>query len=354
MAEDAAMILQAMGIKSCVSSSTSGCVTAQGGWGSVSAKACAGTESSAGCEQIVANFKKTRIVKEALTCAINNRINDSSNQTGQSNIASISLKNSTCCTCLEAETCDTCSAVGSINQSNVADIKVLTEFTVDEAKEVQKTISTAIVTDILTTADSQKDGLGTTSGQKVINTDQVESITTDEDLSLTNSIQKSLNILSQTNEYTLEIDGVNSYGSCMDNLTQANLVDMVVESIMKSSLESIKNIVDESTYETIIDTMATKKDVGTCIDCDPPMGGLGSMMAIVALAGIAGFVYLSVKGAKGTSGAVSSSIKSLPPKARIVVYLIVAILFVYLLWWIITGFSYIKSVFKSLNPMNLF
>jgi len=357
--EDIGLIMQSMGIQACKSSSTSACVSAQAGWGATSAKSCIGTEKSAGCEQLMANFSKTRIVKEALTCAIKNRIQEATTRVDQVNSVRIELEGAKCCTCGNSPTgCAQmdadgnvsgykCLAIGDINQTNTADIKTLTSFSIDESEDVKNTILTAVSEDVSLAADTAKEGLGADTGQKVINASEIESITKNEDLSLTNNIQKTLNELSQTNEAVYNLNGMESVGPCIGNITQENVIKLVVENIMAQTLKSVKENMDSSTYTKVIDAVASKKVVGLDVGADPAMGGVASIMTIIGLVVVVGGLYTLVKGGGGgVSGTAVEVATGGDPKAQVLLGIaVVSLGILFLLWF----FLMIKSFLKSLT-----
>lgn len=278
LGKDIELIMKAMGIQACKTESKSGCVSVATNFlfSGASAKACAGSESSEGCEQIMANFNKTRIAKESLECAIKQRIQESTTTTVQSNMIKFT-GNMNCCTCTKNEGgCVkyneltgqvqpyNCSAIGNINQSNSSVVKSTTSFSINEAEEVTKQILTAVSEDINLSADSKKTGLGMDSGQKIITTSDIEKITKDENINVTNNVQKSLNQLTQENilDFNLNIE---SGGPCMENISQTNIIELIVNNIMGEVLSSIRTSIDETRFSTIIKAVASKEITGTDI-----------------------------------------------------------------------------------------
>jgi len=358
--EDVSLIMRSMKIQTCKTKSAQACVTAQGLFGTVGTKACAGYEQSQGCEQIMANFNKTRIVKEALSCAIKNRMQDSTTRVSQVNSINIDGNGATCCMCeMKPEGCSRlddngklvgykCTAVGNITQSNTADIKTLSKFTIDESEDVKNTILSAVKEDVTLAADTQKKGLGADTGQKVISGSEIESITSKDDLKLTNSIQKSLNQLSQVNEFNLKLS--NSGGPCIEEVNQANIIKLVVENIMSDTLKSIKEDMDSSSYSRVIDAVASKKVVGLDVGKDPPMGGIGSMITVVIIVGICGFIYYKVKNGDGDGDSPGQTFVKITtgndPKATGLALSFAVMMFLFILTWIIL---IIRAMFRSLK-----
>lgn len=355
--EDLALIMRSMGIQNCKSGSTSACITAQAGWGATSGKACAGAEYSQGCEQLMANFNKTRIVKEALNCAINNRMQETSTLLNQVNEVKINLKGAKCCTCgMECNTLNAdgsmtgfeCSAVGDINQENAADIKTVSQFSSDEATDIRNAILTAVKDDVKLAADTKKEGLGADTGQKVITANEIESITKTSDKSVSENIQKTLNQLSQKNVAVYDLKGLESAGPCIKSLNQSNVIKLVVESVMAQTLKSIKENVDSTTFERILDVVASKDVTGLDIGKDPPMGGLGSMMAVLGLAIIGGGIYIISKGI-GAPGSVAGNIMEGAtgddPKAQVIAgSFLMTLVFLFFMWFILSIMAFWRSL----------
>ena len=355
--EDVSLIMRSMGIKSCKSGSSSACITAQAGWGATSGKACIGAEYAQGCEQIMANFNKTRIVKQALTCAINNRMQEATTLVNQVNNVDISAKGAECCTCgmfcqsLNSDGTTSsykCTSIGAINQSNAADIKTVSHFSSDEASDIRNTILTAVKDDITLAADNKKEGLGMDSGQKVITGNEIETITETTDMSVSENIQKTLNQLSQKNVAVYNLDGMKSSGPCIESVNQSNVIKLVVDTIMTQTLTSIKKNVDSSTFEKILDVVATKDITGLDIGKDPPMGGLGSMMTVIGLAIIGGGIYIMIKGLGVPGSTFEDSMKGATggdPKAMIIgASFISTLVFLFFLWLYLSIIAFWKSL----------
>lgn len=363
--KDVALIMRSMGIRNCRSGSTSACIKSQVGWGAASGSICGGTEDAVGCEQLMANFNKTRIVKEALTCAINNRMQETTTLSNQVNKIKVKVKDSECCTCGAwcrdmnddgtVASSFLCKAVGDINQSNAADIKTFSQFSSDEAEDVKDTILKAVKDDIKLVADTKKEGLGADSGQKVITGNEIESITKTSKKSVSENIQKTLNQLSQKNIAEYDLDGVKSPGPCIGNVDQSNVIKLVVETVMSQTLESIRESVDESTYEKILDVVASKDVTGLDVGKDPPMGGIGSMFAVVALAAIGAGVYMTMRkgGIGGEPGSESEKIvKDIieaatgnDPKAKLLaVSFILTLVLLFFMWFILSIMAFWRSL----------
>ena len=357
--QDLALIMRSMGIKDCKSGSGSACVKAQAGWGTVSGSSCMGTEYSEGCEQLMANFNKTRIVKEALSCAINNRMQETNTLVNQVNSIDIRTKGAECCTCgmfcksLNSDGSTTsykCSSIGAIDQSNAADIKTVSRFSSDEAEDVRNAILTAVKDDVKLAADNKKEGLGMDSGQKVITGNEIESITKTTDKNVSENIQKTLNQLSQKNEAVYNLDGLKSAGPCIESVNQSNVIKLVVDTVMSQTLESIKENVDTSTFEKILDAVATKDITGVDIGKDPPMGGAGSMMAVLGLAIIGGGIYYMVRtggmgGPESTFSNIVDGATGKDPKAKgLGAAFIVTLVFLFFLWFILSIMAFWRSL----------
>lgn len=347
LAEDTALIMKAMGITACKTSSASGCMSSQAGFGFAGSSFCAGAEAAIGCEQLLANFSKTLTVRDSLVCAIEKKIQETTTSTIQSNTININLSGAKCCTC--GTNCMnitnngkitnySCSAIGDLSQTNVADISSTTEFSVEESEQISREVLTAVVEDINMAADSKKEGVGADVGQKIIGVNEFENIMNDEELSLSINVQKSLNQLSQENIANLNLSGLESAGPCINDITQTNIVKMVVNNVMGMVMSSIKSSVDTVQYDKILEAVASKETVGTDITAaaTPPMGGIVAIIGFVIVAGIAAFVFMSIKkGGGGFAGMIGAGGRALPPKVRMIYYSVIVILVGLFVWWII-------------------
>jgi len=347
-ADDMAMILKAMGIKACKSSSTSACVSSQVGLGFIGSQACAGTEDSVGCEALAANFKKTLIVKNAISCSLTSRINETSTKTIASNRIKMKFGTLKCCMCEtqpggcqkhDFETGQTtrysCSAIEDINQENVVNVKAFSQFSAADATAVEKAVITAIAEDMAAIADSEKDGLGATAS-KAINVSQTEKLSTDRDTTLNETINKSLNSLTAENIIEQEYGDITSDGSCVKRINQKNIIDQVVSNIVSSSIESFKTSLDKDTLDTVISAASTSSSKGLDVGEGARAADMASRYTMV-VAGIV-IVIIAIAAIAFKKGITGSGMSLLSPKAKFIFFVkaaligLISILVLYLIF----------------------
>lgn len=355
--EDIEMILNALGAQSCETSSTSACTSVKVGWGPFGSggKACAGTEYSKGCEQILANFNRTRIAKESLNCAIRQRIQESNTQVIQSNSIKINAEGAECCKCENNEdgclkydpvtdklTRYECKAIGALSQVNVADVKSSTIFTLDESEDVTREILTSFSEDVNLAADAEKEGVGADVGQKIINVSDIEQITNDRNINVAQNVQKTLNRLNQENITEINLAGMSSVGGCLDEINQENIIKLVVNNVMGEVLSSVRKSVDKSTYDKVVDATLSKKLKGTDITAGSTAGDGIDMMTILILLLAVGGLYMFFK-FKGSLKVLIQSTTGEDPKAMTLSGIIVGTFFILFLIWL---YAAIQSLWK--------
>lgn len=345
-ADDIVQIMAMMGQNACASETKSWCSTTTAGvitWagaGAVNNEICSASEKNVGCETLAANFSRTLVARNSLSCVINKRVQENVNNVVGVNELKIVIKDSTCCACLSVPgLCSECNT--NISQSNNVKITGSAEFSVEDSIAVQEHMSRSIAEDLTAIAERHNVGVGDGTA-KTINVSDIQDISNSIDTTVTESINRILNNVNVSNRTEIVLEGVMSYGSCVGNITQENVVDVISRSVMTNVFEKFKEITDQIDIKKDLAAETENIDEGTVIT---PGGGstMSTVIYLIIFMSIIGVLSYLIKSGKVQGGKLQSI------KALLVI--IILLFIIYVVYKIYKAFknpvSGIKNLFKS-------
>jgi hypothetical protein len=336
LSKELGVMLKAIGTKTCVSKSASGCASydAQiaGGFAAANAAVCAGYDEATGCESIAANYQKTLSLKNAISCAIKQTIESKKQSTTQVNTVKLVDVSCFACGCAKlanrqitnqngeteivpievacgSESCctkGTCPAINS-NQTNDTTLIVNISFSENTSSDITTRLSDAITQDLLADVKIDKEGVGTTPSGRQFNVGQVQSIMNENQSSINQTVRDSLLVLEQKNEYTLEGATIYNYlGSCI-NVDQFNVIDVVLDDMFLKVIEDLRSTTLDTDLQVALDALADVKgdgtDIGKGADAKAQSLSITGLLVVLGIGFIVlGGAYLYMRSRTGKGG----------------------------------------------------